>query len=127
MGKFAPIANDLADIPLCLNDAVVRGFDGALNIKDRHRSLQLTVLNNTPYTLRYSGVYFDSGTSYYDPCAVILPGKGCTSFVASKQGAILTGVTGGTKYKIVGSNNLSLYIGFCNPLVRLLFDFDSAS
>uniref|UniRef100_A0A914VEC5 Uncharacterized protein n=1 Tax=Plectus sambesii TaxID=2011161 RepID=A0A914VEC5_9BILA len=120
MANYAVVAKQLADYSLCMKDAVVQGFEGTLHLKDRHRSLELTILNNTPYTLRYSGVYFDSGTSYYDACAQILPGKGCSWFVANKQGGILTGVTGGTKYSIVGSKNLSLYIGFCNPAIGSL-------
>uniref|UniRef100_A0A914WJ83 Uncharacterized protein n=1 Tax=Plectus sambesii TaxID=2011161 RepID=A0A914WJ83_9BILA len=125
MANYAVAAKELADYTLCTEDAVVQGFEGTLHLKDRLCSLELTILNYTPYTLRYSGVYFDSGTSYYDACAQILPEKGCSWFVANKQGGILTGVTGGAKYSIVGSENLSLYVGFCNPAIGSFKHFAS--
>jgi len=36
-------------------------FDGARQLKDRHRSLEL-VVNGTSNNLKYDGEYFDSGT-----------------------------------------------------------------
>lgn len=89
-------------------------FDGARQLKDRHRSLEL-VVNGTSNNLKYDGEYFDSGTWFesLNPL-VIQPGKAAVAFVANRQGSFMTGVSGGLRFEIEGTGKY-LVIGFTNP------------
>ena len=94
-----------------------RALDGAAEFKDRHRSLELTIVNGTANKLEFEqgGDYFDSGTWFTSFRPLVVPP--CTAalgFVANRQGSILTGVSGGLRLRIQGTN-LALYVGFTNP------------
>lgn len=95
--------------------AVYHKFDGATEFKDRHRSLELLLVNGTTKPLAFEEEYFDSGTWFWSPLPLVIePGKGSMMYVANRQGSILTGVTGGLRYRIQGENKW-VYLGFTNP------------
>lgn len=108
------IVNDLAGV----YDAALNfygKFQGATDFKDRHRSLELALVNGCPNSLEFDSEYFDSGTWFTSPQPLVVgPGDTSMSFVANRQGSVMTGVTGGVKYRISGTN-LALYMGFTNP------------
>lgn len=90
-------------------------FDGAKELKDRHRSLELVVVNGTSNNLKYNDEHFDSGTWFESlKPLVIQPGKAAVAFVANRQGSFMTGVAGGLRFEIEGTGKY-LVIGFTNP------------
>lgn len=99
--------------------AAVRGlydqFAGANDFKDRYRSLELLIVNGSTRKLVWADPYFDSGTTFWGPIPMnIEPGASSLWSVASRAGAVGTGVTGGGKWNIEGTDS-SFIIGFCNP------------
>jgi hypothetical protein len=90
-------------------------LDGAAEFKERHRSLELVIVNATHEMLEFDSEYFDTGAWFYHPEPLrIHPGDVSILFVASKAGSFATGVTGGLKYRI-GCTGKALFMGFCNP------------
>lgn len=90
-------------------------FEGALEFRDRHRSLELTVVNACRYTLEFDSEHFDSGTWFVSPQPLVIePGNISVLYVADRQGSFCCGVSGGLKYRIAGSGKC-LYVGFTNP------------
>lgn len=84
-------------------NGLIQAFEGAWDIKDRTRSLQLTFVNGLKdKKLEYAGDYFDSGTWYETWKPQFLPDSVMQGTVANSQGGIFTGVTGGIKLKISG-------------------------
>ena len=72
-----------------------RKFEGATEFKERHRSLELAIINGSSKELRFSKEHFDSGTWFVSPEPLVLkPGEASIAYVASRPGSILTGVTG---------------------------------
>lgn len=103
-------------------DTLYRKFDGATLFKERHRTLELLVINATKRRLIWEEAFFDSGTTFSGPVPVnVLPCKGEYAeegaglwAVANTAGSILTGVSGGGKWRIEGTP-FALVIGFTNP------------
>lgn len=92
-------------------------LEGATEFKDRHRSLELTIVNGINRDLEFENGsdYFNSGTWYTSlQPLVIKPGTAALGFVANRQGSILTGVTGGLRLGIKGKD-YALFLGFTNP------------
>jgi len=81
-------------------DGLIGVFEGAWNIKDRARSLQLTFVNALKKKVNFLESYFDSGVWYKNWQPVIPAMSIQQGEVANKQGSFLTGVTGGFKLKI---------------------------
>lgn len=110
----ASILDSVADV----YDSAMRvygAFDGATDFSQRHRSLELCIVNGTSKDLRFYEEYFDSGTWFTSPKPLIIPpGEVSVAYVANKQGSVCTGVSGGIKYEIVGSICYML-CGFTNP------------
>jgi hypothetical protein len=75
-------------------------FEGAWDLKDRTRSLQLTLINNSGRRIFIEDVYFDSGTWFKSWPPVIEKGRLEVATVANKQGSWFTGVTGGVRMRI---------------------------
>ena len=94
-------------------------LDGAKEFEDRYRSLELTIVNGTTHKLEFEegGDYFDSGTWFtsFRPL-VIESGQAALGFLANRQGSFLTGVTGGLRLNIEGTD-LALFMGFTNPAI----------
>lgn len=89
-------------------------FGGADKPEDRHRSLQLTLINATDHDIILQDHIFESGTWVYSFPARIAARQAVTGFVANSQGSILTGVSGGFAFRVEGQN-LSFGLGFTNP------------
>ncbi|MDJ0517763.1 MAG: hypothetical protein QNJ74_16460 [Trichodesmium sp. MO_231.B1] len=90
-------------------------FEGATEFSDRHRSLELLVINGSNEKLTWEEPYFDSGTTFEGPKPMnIAPGEMSLYKVANRQGSFATGVSGGAKWLIEGTDR-SLIIGFTNP------------
>lgn len=102
--------------------------------KDKARPLEISVINRTPDTYIYQGVYFDSGRTFDNPYvgSVLKPGQIHLHYVANKDTSFFTGVSGVIKYTKVGDNkpvipNLppaisemfkpAILIGFSNPYI----------
>jgi len=97
--------------------SVYGAFDGATEFEQRNRSLELVIVNGTEHELRFNDEHFDSGTWFTSPKPLnIQSGDVSIAFVANRQGSVLTGVTGGMKYEIVGTGKY-LLMGFTNPQV----------
>lgn len=90
-----------------------RLFSGANNVRDRHRSLCLTIVNATNKNLLLDHSHFDSG-SYVQSFAKIPAGTAEAALVANKQGSFCCGVSGGLSFKIEGTNT-HIGCGFTNP------------
>jgi len=103
-------------------DTLYRRFEGASQFKERHRTLELLVINATKRRLIWEDAFFDSGTTFAGPLPLnVLPCKGEYAeegaglwAVANTSGSFLTGVSGGGKWRIEGTP-FSLVIGFTNP------------
>jgi hypothetical protein len=73
MSKHVVLATTLVNIPEKVRGCMIL-FDGSVNLKDRHRSLQLSIVNNTPFSFKLAeATHFDSGTSITDPAIKLLP------------------------------------------------------
>ncbi len=77
-------------------------FEGAWDIKDRTRTLQLTFVNLSGKDVSIVDTYFDSGAWYQSWNPILKGGMICQGTVANKQGSLFTGVTGGMMLKIQG-------------------------
>lgn len=97
-------------------DGLTGLFEGAWNIKDRTRSLQLTFVNLALEDVVIDGNYFNSGTWFQSWTPIIPAGMVCQGTVANSQGSIMTGVAGGLKLRIKGTN-IKIMIGFTNPYI----------
>lgn len=102
-------------------EQLYQSFEGAKDFKDRHRSLELLVINATSKPLTWQPPYFDSGTTYAGPIPINVPAADADHpagvslwTVANGQGSIATGVSGAGKWKI-GNSGFSFLIGFTNP------------
>ncbi|MBO9883563.1 hypothetical protein [Xanthomonas sp. D-109] len=98
-------------------------FEGAAEFCDRHRTLELLVVNGTQQRLIWEESFFDSGTTFAGPTPMnIMPISeqsltGASLWaVANSKKSILTGVSGAGKWRIEGSD-LALAIGFTNPQI----------
>jgi hypothetical protein len=91
-------------------------FEGAWNIKDRTRSLQLTFVNLIGRDVVVEESYFDSGTWFQSWNPIIKTGTIVQGTVANRQGSWFTGVTGGMRLKVQGTN-MYIYLGFNNPYI----------
>lgn len=91
-------------------------FEGAWNIKDRTRSLQLTFVNLIGRDVVVEESYFDSGTWFQSWNPIIRTGTIVQGTVANRQGSWFTGVTGGMRLKVQGTN-MYIYLGFNNPYI----------
>jgi hypothetical protein len=90
-------------------------LSGTNNFKDRTRSLELLMVNGSTRKLVWAAPYFDSGTTFSGPDPMnIEPGQSSLWLVTSSAGGWATGVTGGGKWNIEGTDK-SVVIGFCNP------------
>lgn len=89
-------------------------FDGAWNIQDRSRSLQLTFVNLATQDVVIEDTYFDSGTWYQSWYPEMKAGMVHQGTVANHQGSFFTGVSGSMRLKIKGTS-IYIYIGFTNP------------
>jgi hypothetical protein len=92
-------------------------LDGATEFKERHRSIELFIVNGTTTDLVFEsgGEHFDSGTwfSSLRPL-VIKPGHGGLALVANRQGSLFCGVSGGLRLLMKGTP-YALFLGFTNP------------
>ncbi|KAI0691963.1 hypothetical protein C8T65DRAFT_745335 [Cerioporus squamosus] len=77
------------------------------------RWLQATVVNNTPYSIKVEGSYFDSG-EYYKAPQDISPQSQMT--FSCRNTSLLKGCAGATKFEadIEGSEHLGFIIGWTN-------------
>lgn len=119
VGNIIRAGGDIAGAVGGLYDSVLGvydKFDGEKTLKGRHRSLELEIINGSTRRLNWNNdPYFDSGTTFWGPNpATLEPGKVTMWAVANRQGSFATGVTGGAKWGIDGTD-LSVVIGFCNP------------
>jgi hypothetical protein len=73
--KSGGIIHDIANIPQTLTSSLIGIVDGATDVRDRYRSLQLLINNHTQQTLVFADCYFESGCSVTDPAAHIGPGQ----------------------------------------------------
>lgn len=96
-------------------------FEGAKNFSDRHRSLELVIINATRHKLVWDESFFDSGTTFAGPVPLNVtpalenePTGAVLWTVANGQGSFLTGVSGAGKWNLEGTE-LALVIGFTNP------------
>ena len=70
-------------------------FEGALEFKNRHRSLELVIINGCSKEIKFSNEHFDSGTWFVSPKPLDLkPGEASIAYVANRQGSVATGVSG---------------------------------
>ncbi len=107
-----------------LHSAVMKlygAFEGAKAFGDRHRTLELIIVNATSHRLVWEGSFFDSGTTFagpapmnIDPIDELHPIGATLWTVANGQGSIMTGVSGAGKWRIEGTR-FALDIGFTNP------------
>ncbi len=107
-----------------LNKAVMNlysAFEGSTEFSDRHRTLELVVVNATQKRLIWEKSFFESGTTFAAPIPFnIMPvaEQSLTGAllwgVANAKGSIMTGVSGAGKWRIEGSE-FALAIGFTNP------------
>jgi hypothetical protein len=96
-------------------------YEGTKEFGERHRSLELIVVNATRRRLIWQESIFNSGTTFAGPMPMnVLPvdtidPTGATLWtVANGQGSLLTGVSGGGKWRLEGTP-FSLVLGFTNP------------
>ena len=118
LGNAIKQGADILNQGAALYDAVqgiYNRLEGATKLEERHRSLELLIVNVSKHRLTWSAPYFDSGTSIWGPIEMnVEPGKASLWTVANRGGSVLTGVTGGGKWNIDGTDS-SFIIGFCNP------------
>lgn len=93
---------------------LVETLDGARELKNRARSMELVIANGSKYPLKFCQEYFSSGTWFSQPDLNVAPGDATIATVANRQGSVLTGVTGGMAWEIVGTRKY-LILGFTNP------------
>ncbi|WP_455925447.1 hypothetical protein [Pseudomonas putida] len=115
---------DIVNSVVGLKDAVMNlygSFEGAKAFADRHRSLEMVVVNATRRRLVWENSFFDSGTTFAGPMPLnVLPVDthepvGATLWtVANGQGSVMTGVSGAGKWRIEGTR-FALVVGFTNP------------
>ena len=99
----------------CLVNNVYKPFEGAQEFKDRHRSLELKIVNGTQHRLEFVEHFFCSGTFYTNPNPLhIDSGEGSFARAANRAGSIGCGLSGGITYKIAGTDYF-FYVGFTNP------------
>ncbi|KAK3582936.1 hypothetical protein CHS0354_019943 [Potamilus streckersoni] len=84
--------------------------------RTRFRTLEICIENKTSEALSFTGSYFATGGMFQidESPRDVVPRSGSVYFLASTL--YFTGVSGGWKFKVVGTD-LYLYIGFCNPLL----------
>lgn len=81
-------------------EGIKKLFEGAWDIRDRSRSLQLTFVNFSGKNVNIEDVYFDSGTWYQSWLPTLKSGMVSQATVANRQGSWFTGVTGGMRLRI---------------------------
>ena len=82
----------------------------------RRRTLDIAILNNTKYVLRFVEDYFYCGSWYVSPKPVnISPSEISIAYVSSRKPSLF-GVNGGIMYELLGQSKF-LYIGFDNPTI----------
>ena len=83
------------------------------DLKSRHRSLELVLVNGTTKPIRFHSEYFAHGTWFTQPNKLVTqPGSTSVSFIATTGDWY--GVAGGMRYIIEGTGKY-LIIGFTNP------------
>ena len=74
-------------------------------LSDKHRSVSVTIFNQTQYELHYEGAYFDSGRFWTAPTN-IAPFSELTFSGCDKDGSVGTGVSGGAVFHIQADLNI---------------------
>lgn len=115
---------NVIDSVSCLKEAVGKLYasvEGTMDLADRHRSLEMVIVNATRHPLLWEEPYFDSGTTFSGPMPINIapvdevdPMGAALWTVANDKGSILTGVSGAGKWLIAGTR-LAVNIGFTNP------------
>jgi len=89
---------------------------------EKHRPIELVVVNGLKRALRLrpkrgdTGTYFSSGKWFVHPQNIeISPGGMMPMFVSNTDGSVLTGVSGMLDYEIVGDEDKHFLVGFSNP------------
>jgi hypothetical protein len=92
------------------------------SLTEKHRWMTVTIHNETQYSLVYMGYWFDSGR-FFDAPTNVRPYESMTFSVCSKDGSILTGVTGGARFELRmpeeggGYQSLDIAVGFARPQI----------
>ncbi|OJJ22334.1 hypothetical protein BKI52_06525 [marine bacterium AO1-C] len=101
---------------------MVKSFipDSPKDLKDKHRWMTVTIINETQYNIVFEESYFDSGR-FWTPPTNTPAFKSMTFSGCNKDGSILTGVSGGALFQLQmpkeggGYEKLNFGVGFSNP------------
>ncbi|MBL4710343.1 MAG: hypothetical protein JKY48_18080 [Flavobacteriales bacterium] len=96
-------------------EKLTKTLEDAKDFSDRLRPVVLTIINASSHELTWDKPSFESGTTFAGPSLInIKPNDGAVWWVANRQGAFVTGVAGGGKWFLKGTDSC-LIIGFSSP------------
>jgi hypothetical protein len=110
-------AGELADSIQKMINLIPKAAD---DLTEKHRWMTITTFNQTQFSLVYQRTWFKSGRFWTSPTN-IAPFESMTFSVCSRDGSLLTGVTGGAAFELQmpqaggGYQRLDIAVGFARP------------